>query len=305
MFNKLSLFIEIANCGSISQAAENLFLSQSTASTQLQSLEKELQVKLFDRVNRNIILNENGKVFLEFAQRAMTSYLKTMQIINEDQHLSRFTLSFCAGIYFNIYFLPNILSKFTKQFGNINIQIATPPTDEIISNIQNKKCDFGIINTSKDLDNSGFVIDFVYEHPLFFICSPNNPLSKEKTISKKELNNQTFIFNKKTSHYRNYVSTYLVNMDIEPKMKITIETMEATKKAVINNLGVSILPSYMVKKELEHNELVQIIVKDSVPITRSICCIHNIKRKPSQISIEFIRICREYFQKLENSSNES
>jgi len=92
-------------------------------------------------------------------------------------------------------------------------------------------------------------------------------------------------------------------MNLNPCKVITIEAMEATKKAVISNLGISIFPNYMVKKELSNGELVRLTVKDSVPIARRMYCIHNAKRNPSQISLEFIHICREYFQELENAHN--
>lgn len=301
MLDKLILFIEIAKCGSISQAAENLYLSQSTASTRLKALENELHAPLFDRINRKIILNRNGQIFLDFAQETMELYTKTMKAINQNKQLSELTLSFCAGINFNIYFLPDILRRFTKQFGNANIQIqiVSPPTDEIAENIRQKKYNFGVTSASKDIHNSCFAIDFVYEYPLYFVCSLENPLAKRKNISIEEINNQTFIFNKKTSNYRNYVFSCLMKMNIEPKKQITIETMEATKKAVINNLGISILPEYMVRKELKRGELAHIHVKDSLPLTHKIYCIHNSKQKLSQISLEFIRICREYFHDLE------
>ncbi|MBN2603420.1 MAG: LysR family transcriptional regulator [Candidatus Thermoplasmatota archaeon] len=304
MFDKISLFIEVAKCESISQAAENLYLSQSTASTKLRSLESDLHVSLFDRTNRRIILNKNGRVFLNFAQETMTSYAKTMQTINNNQQLSRSTLSFCAGIYFNIYFLPDLLRRFIKQFGNMNIQITSPSTEEIIASIRHKKYDFGIINAAKDIDHSGFVIDFIYEHPLYFICSPKNSLAGRKNILTEDIHNQTFIFNKKSSNYQAYVSSCLKDMNIKPKMQITIETMEATKKAVINNLGISILPDYIVKKELKDGELNHIHIKDSIPLTRRICCIHNAKRQMSQTSLKFIRTCSEYFHELEASYND-
>jgi DNA-binding transcriptional LysR family regulator len=298
MLDKLTLFIEIAKCGSISQAAENLYLSQSTASTQLKTLENELHTQLFDRTNRSIILNRNGQIFLDFAQETLASYVKTMKTINQNKQLSELTLSFCAGTNFNIYFLPDILRIFIKQFGNTNIQIASPPTDEITENIRHKKYDFGILSASKDISNSNFAIDFVYKYHLYFICSPKNPLAKRKNILREEINNQTFIFNKKTSNFRKYVLSCLMNMNIEPKKQITIETMEATKKAVINNLGISILPEYMLRKELERGELAYIHIKDSLPLTHKMYCIHNSKQKLSQISLEFISICLEYFHDL-------
>jgi len=301
MFDKLSLFIEIAKCGSISKAAENLYLSQSTASTRLKALENELNIKLFDRDNRSIILNKNGHIFLDFARETISSYIKAMKTINQNRQLSDLTLSFCAGINFNVYFLPDILRRFMKKFGNTNIQITSPFTEEIADNIRQKKYDFGIISAFKDIYSSDFSINFVYEYPLYLVCSKNNHLAKRKNISIKELNNQTFIFNKKTSNFRKYVFSCLEKMDITPKKQITIETMEATKKAVINNLGISILPEYMVNKEFRNGELSRLNVKDSLPLTHKIYCIHNSAQNLSQISLEFIRICREYFQELEDA----
>jgi len=303
MFEKLSLFIEIAKCSSISKAAENLHLSQSTASTRLKALENELNIQLFDRDNRSIILNRNGQIFLDFSQEIMASYNKTMRIVNQNNQFSKSTLSFCAGINFNTYFLPDILRIFIKQAGNTNIQIASPPTEEIADSIRQKKYDFGITSPSKDIYNPCFAINFIYEHPIYFVCSPKNSLSKRKNILIEEINSQTFFFNKKTSNYRSYVSACLMNMDIVPKTQITIETMEAAKKAVINNLGISILPEYMVKKELISGELVRLNVKNSIPLTHKMYCIHNSKQKLSKISLEFIHICREYFQELEKTHN--
>jgi DNA-binding transcriptional LysR family regulator len=302
MFDNISLFIEIVKCGSVSQAADNLYLSQSTASTRLKVLENNIGTPLFDRIGRKLVLNKNGEVFLGFAQKTMTSYVATMKTIKKHNQLSELTLSFCAGNNFNIYFLPDILRKFIKIFGDANIQIASALSDKIVENIRHSEYDFGITSSPKDTFGSNIKIDFIYEYPLYFICSPLNPLAKRKNILIKELNAYPFIINRKTSNYCKHVSSWLVSTGIEPKKQITIGAMEAIKNAIMNNLGISVLPYYMVKKELKKGGLVKIHTKDSPLLTYKFYFIHRTKHKLSQISLDFINTCREYFYSLKTTN---
>lgn len=292
MFEKMKLFLEIVKEGSISQAAANLYTSQSAVSTQLKILETQVGFPLFDRVGRNIRLNQNGTLFLRFAQETLQNYEAMLQEVQQQTEEESKNLTISAGSYFNVYFLPKILPLFSQRCQQVEVHIITKSSDIILHEIEQKNYEFGIVGTSHPIRKHTLVTDFCYSAPLYFVCSPASSLAQKGSLSSEDLERETFIFTRQGSNYRQYLEHKLSKLKFNFAAYITNDSMEAIRAAVSNNLGVTILPQYVVQKDIEAKKLIHIPLK-GVKLTRMFCCIHHAERPLSNIQKLFIEMCKQ------------
>lgn len=302
MLSKLRLFVEIASVGNVSLAAKRFFTSQSSASTQLKIMEKQIGVPLFDRVGRGIRLNEDGEIFLKFAQEALQQFDEAMRSIQERQKKKAYNFVICAGNYFNIHYLPQILPLFTAEHDDLTIDIVTKFSDEIIEDIEKKVYEFGIVGTSCAIRSPHIQTDFSYTTQLLFVCSPQNPLAEKNSLSPADIKHEVFMCNRPNSNYRLYVQHKLRKHHFRFASEISHTSVDAIKAAVSGNLGVTILPRHAVQRELDAGQLAYIPL-ENINLTRIFCCIHNTERPLSAEAKHFISLCIEVLNTQENLSN--
>lgn len=96
-FNRIWQFIAVAKCGTLSAAAEQLFVSQPALSRSMRQLEQELGVPLFDRQKSKIALNENGKFFLELSEKLTDDFNASIERLRAfDRSRRTITVGSCA-----------------------------------------------------------------------------------------------------------------------------------------------------------------------------------------------------------------
>lgn len=193
-FNQLSFIVEIARCGSINKAAENLFISQSNISNSVKELENELDIRIFDRTNRGVQLTEKGKEFLAFIK----------PILEQKEKVEKFYSNkvFEPLISFNVSsqrypFTVDAFIKFVNSINSDKYNLCIKETDmyKVIEDVYNNKSDIGIIFISEMTENyikkvlKSKNIEFnkiVAIKPRVFLRK-EHPFSDRKTIDVNEL----------------------------------------------------------------------------------------------------------------------
>jgi len=196
---QLRYVIEIANCGSINIAAKRLFITQPSLSNSIRELETELNITIFQRTNKGISVTVNGAEFLGYAR----------QVIEQTELLEkRYFNTKPSAQYFSVStqhyaFAVNAFVDLIKEYGNdeYEFSIKETKTYEIIDDVKNLRSEIGILYlnefNSKILNklfkesNLKFTKLFV-ARPHVFI-SANNPLSKQKRINIKDLENYPYL----------------------------------------------------------------------------------------------------------------
>src|SRR5215470_16979178 len=111
---QLGIFLAVARAKSFTRAAENLHVSQSTLSQHVLELERELDVRLFDRLGRTVTLTEAGRLLEEHAIRILTSVASARRTLDELKGLARGSLVIGASTTPGIYVLPSIVAAFRR-----------------------------------------------------------------------------------------------------------------------------------------------------------------------------------------------
>ena len=138
---QLRYFLKAAETLNFTDAAKQMYITQSTLSQQIKQLEDELNVLLFDRIGKKVYLTEAGKEFLPFAKQTVEDAELGVQRIRDLQGIRRGTLR--IGITYSLSFgFSSILLKFMKEYPNIKLEVIYDTALELLQKLKNRDLDF-------------------------------------------------------------------------------------------------------------------------------------------------------------------
>jgi DNA-binding transcriptional LysR family regulator len=236
-YTQIRSFNAVTKHRSFTKAAKILSVSQSAISEQVKSVESRFKIKLFIRNGSGILLTDYGKKLYDITKDIDDIHEQALNLLKSSNRLTRGTLN--IGTVAPIHLMP-ILSKFSKKFPKINCNIVFGNSVQIKEKLLRKEIDIGIladINDQSQLYSKPLVRD-----KLLLFASIKNTISKTKSISFKDIVNETFIVREKGSQTRALVERELLHLGIKKKL-YTIGSREGIFEAVKNNMGVGFVYS--------------------------------------------------------------
>src|SRR5215217_5179182 len=144
-FHQLRSFVQVAQEGSFTRAAEKLFLTQPALSLQIKALETELGTPLFERRNRQIFLTEAGHIVLQRAKELLGVAEQLRQDVADYQGVQRGRVRIGTSDTTCLYILPDLVQRFRAQFPSIEIHLTNKPSEEVAVLLKEGLVDFGIV----------------------------------------------------------------------------------------------------------------------------------------------------------------
>ncbi len=256
----LSTFIQIAELGNFTRAAEKLGYSQPTVSFQIKQLEQELGVKLFDRVGHTVSLTDDGRVILVYAQKicrmAQEMALGASQNF-EPAGIVRVAMadSLCA---------PLILEKFAKfraLYPQISIKITTAGTSELFRLLDHNEVDI-VCTLDAHIYNTAYIIRTEEKIDAHFVCSAEHPLARKKNLTIDELLGEPFLLTEKGMSYRGLLDQRLAKDSKEIHPVLELGSPDIICRLVEENLGISFLPDYVTEQSVRNGTIVRVCVQN-------------------------------------------
>lgn len=251
---QIKYVIEIANCGSMSEAAKHLFISQPSLSNSIRDLEEELGIAIFERTNRGISISEEGAEFLIYAR----------QLIEQAEFIeNRYHGSYGNAIHFSISaqhyaFATEALVKLIKEdiYNEYEFKLKEVRTHEIIEDVKNLRSDIGILqlNDSNSKVLNKILSDSNLRYTPLFNTNPHifvgeqHELAHRECVSLEQLINFPYIVFDQGDNSKVYFSEELINMPTLSKI------IKVTDRATLSNLliatncytiGTGIVVSYL------------------------------------------------------------
>ena len=236
-YTQIRSFNAVTKHRSFTKAAKILSVSQSAISEQVKSVESRFKIKLFIRNGSGILLTDYGKKLYDITKDIDDIHEQALNLLKSSNRLTSGTLN--IGTVAPIHLMP-ILSKFSKKFPKINCNIVFGNSVQIKEKLLRKEIDIGIladINDQSQLYSKPLVRD-----KLLLFASIKNTISKTKSISFKDIVNETFIVREKGSQTRALVERELLHLGIKKKL-YPIGSREGIFEAVKNNMGVGFVYS--------------------------------------------------------------
>ncbi|WP_454055262.1 LysR family transcriptional regulator [Clostridium sp. Marseille-Q7071] len=285
-------FKSIIEEGNFSNAAMKLGYTQSTVTSQIQQLEQELSIKLFEKIGRNMVLTPFGKELIPYANELLNTVKKIKSIGKYGENITG-ELRIAVAESLMSYKLQTVLSLFKEKAPNVKLSIISLNCYAIKNILSNGEVDLGLmydvgsqndnLTTVKLSDfNLALICSSLFEQENLDFCKPNQKI------------NTSLIINEVESIYRKIIESYFFDKNIFLNNTIELGSIEAIKKCVASNLGISFLPRFTVEEELENGNLKELNVDCSDAKVTAIYAYHKNKWISPAMSL-FIELVRENF----------
>jgi DNA-binding transcriptional LysR family regulator len=288
--DQLRILKAIAAEGSFKRAADSLYVSQPAVSLQVQNLEKQLNVPLFDRGGRRAQLTEAGHLLLSYGEKIIALCQETCRAIEDLQNLQGGTLIVGASQTTGTYLLPRMIGMFRQKYPDVSVQLQVHSTRRTSWGVANGQVDLAIIGgeVPAELQETLAIIPYA-EDELALILPVFHPLARLETIQKEDLYKLQFITLDSQSTIRKVIDQVLSRYDIDTKrLKVEMElnSIEAIKNAVQSGLGAAFVSTTAIEKELQMGALHRAKIKD-VEVKRMLSAIVNPNRYCSKAAEAF------------------
>lgn len=278
--------------GSFQKASERLNCSQSTVTFQVRRLEEELSLRLFERVGRKMVLSRAGRDILPH----MESILRAMEEIRQygnGRHEPVGKLRIAVAESLLSYRVHRILGSFVARAPRVQVELQSRNCHDIRDGILSGGYDMGVYyhvgghTNALSLTSLGFVEGVIVASPalapeLRDFSAPD----QEKDVS--------FVINEPRSIYRERMEAFLRARNIRLRNTIELWSIEAIKKTVAENVGISFLPRFAVEQELASGTLLELPA--DMPERRvEMICVQHRNREPSAAMQLFRSLLPESF----------
>ena len=294
MIDELKTFIAVVDFKNFTRAGESINLSQPSVSTHIKNLESYFNTQLINRSikQKNIVITESGYLLYKKAKEIlhMIDSTKT-ELRSLDGHVKGH-LRIGASLTIGEYLLPKFLSKFSTKYPGIEFELIIENTHHICSKIKNFTLDIGLIEGTTP--SSDFNQNYFLEDKMVIACSKNSDILNG-TFSIDKLQNKNWIVREEGSGTRDYINMFLTTNKIVPNNLMVLGSNYAIKEAVKNNLGITIISSYVTAPAVENNELETIELEKSYTRPFSYILPKNINT--SHLTNLFIKELVEYTKK--------
>ena len=220
---QLRYVVTIAEIGTISKAAEELFVSQPSLTKALKELEKEMQITIFDRTNKGIHVSREGEIFLGYARQV----LEQAALIEEKyKHKNGGKQEFCISTQ-HYSFAVNAFVDLIKEYGseNYDFSLRETQTYEIIDDVARMKSEIGILYLNEfnasvlekimKANDLKFTELFV-ARPHIFICD-KNPLAQKDQVTMEDLQDYPYLSFEQGEHNSFYYSEEMFSTEVRSK----------------------------------------------------------------------------------------
>lgn len=255
----LNTFIQVAELGSFTRAAEKLGYAQPTISFQIRQLEQELGVQLFERIGHTVKLTDDGRDALDYAQRIcrMTQEMSLgpdRRTVAEGVIRLAMADSLCAPL------VERAFAEFRSACPRVSLHVTTAGTDEMFRLLDHNEADL-VCTLDSHIYNTNYVIANEEKVGVHFIAPKGHPLACRST-SLRELTQQPFLLTEKGMSYKRLLEEKLARESLEIHPVLEIGSADMICRLVSRGMGLSFLPDYVTESAVQAGEIVRLDVAD-------------------------------------------
>ena len=236
----LKEFVVLAETENFLEAADALFISQSSLSKHIKTLENEIGFPLFDRSTRRVHLNNYGKVMLEYAKQIATlQYQYTTALINLSETIQH-TITIGSIPIMAPYHITDEIMKFKKENKNFSVSLIEGESAYLKELLRQEKCDIAFIRDENEDDDEFAKVP--YESDILVAVMPSyHSLAKEKSVTLKQLCSEDFLFLHPGSLLYNLCCHECQKAGFMPNIAYTGQRAENIIDLVEKGMGISLL----------------------------------------------------------------
>ncbi|MEX3624633.1 LysR family transcriptional regulator [Viridibacillus arvi] len=249
----LEAFMYVVHLQSFHKASKALFLSQPTVTARIKTLERELNTELFERQGRGVILTQQGKDFIPYAQQIIQTFNDGKQQMKHRENQHEIVIG--ANIITSQYFIPFALPFWKMQNPELRFKFVSATNDVLLEKLLNKQIDMAFM---KQLTSEGIQQDSILDNSVRLIVSPGHSLLGKQMIDAKVLAEEPMVFFECGAFDWNLIYKLFEVEQVEPRIEFKVDHLEVAKSLIKNKHCIGFLPYLSVKDELARGELEEI-----------------------------------------------
>jgi len=296
---QLEAFVHVAEGGSFSKAAKELFLTQPTVSAHISSLEKELNVRLFIRNTKEVNLSDDGRELYKYAKQMIDLQKKIEERFSAKKEAGKHCISIAASSIPAQYLLPKVLLRFNEKFPDEQLRIIESDSSEVVTKVVDHMVDVGFTGTVLEKKHCKYLP--FYKDELVIVTPATEKylaLQDEMTDDISWINQEAFIMREEGSGTRKEAEKQLQNAGIAVEnlnVIASIGNQEAIKKSVRQGMGISVMSRLAAEDEIEAGRLL-IFPIPGAHEGRDINLVYNKNYELSRSAERFIRVVKEVYK---------
>lgn len=293
-FNQIEAFINVAKFKSFSKAADSIFLSQPAISAHIASLEKELNVQVFNRTSREVFLTSAGESFLKYAIDILNARDKAIcNLVNFNERVSgKLRLSASTAPCNTI--LPSLIKDFHQLYPDVSFDVVEKSSDKIIENIIKFNSEIGLVG--KFVKDEKIKTYSIIEDDLVII-SPSD-FNFPDIIDIEFLLKYTFILRERGSATRKTFEDILKKQGIDLSnidVHFEVNSLDTLYQFVKSGLGISIVSKSTFRDYISLGFIKESYIKN-LPLKRYIYLVVSSKRTLTPAANAFFTLCKSHYK---------
>lgn len=291
--NVLKTFIAVCEYSGFSAAAKELGYTQSTVSSQIKQLEKELDVRLFDRYYHKINLTEKGVLVLQQARNILKAQAKMLDSLNSAESIEgEIRLSMSSSVC-SRYFKNDFL-RFHHQYPEIKVEITENGTEQMFDKLRKNETDL-VFTLDRHIYDSDFIICAEQEEQVHFIAAADNPVA-DCSWKLSEISQNEFVLTEQAMSYRKILNETLASQSLEIRPVLEIGNPLQICELVKNSSLLSFLPDFISEKYVKDGQIKRLDVAGCPVTVWTQLLLHKNKWRSPAINV-FVEFYKEVMQR--------
>lgn len=281
--NQLRSFVAVARHNGFTAAARALKMSQTTITSQIQALEEEHGVRLFERLGRRIELTQVGHELLQIARQMIGLEDDAAMMMKDSADLRSGALKIGAVSPFHVI---EMIEAFNASYPDVYLSMALGNSETVLQELSNYSCDVGVL--ARDTDDDRYHVQHYASYPVMAFVRRDHRLAALKTIELADLAKEKLLMRERGSTTRRALEDGLAAVGAAPRVAMEIGSREAIREAAIRGLGIGLVS----ESEYVPDEQLHPLPINGAPVLTHIyvCCLRE--RRRSRIIAAFFETLR-------------
>ncbi len=268
----LRLIRDVAYQKSVSKAARLNDISQSAASQQIQELERELQISLFDRSTRPLTVTAAGKLFIDYCRDVLRRRDELDASLETLKSEAKGTVRVASIYSVALSEMAEIEARFAARYPDAELTISYLRPERIYEAVERDEADFGLVSYG---ESSREVVALPWrEEEMVVAVPPSHPLAHRESIPVAALAGEHFIGFDDDLPIQDHIERFLREHKVEVEITLRFDNMQMIKEAVAHNAGISIIPRRVMLTDIAQGRIKPLLLQ-SAQLFRPVRIIHR------------------------------
>ncbi|NBI28196.1 LysR family transcriptional regulator [Chengkuizengella marina] len=290
MDHQLLVFTTVVEKENFSRAAEELHMTQPAVSQYIQALEQQIGTRLLERSNKFVRLNMAGEIVYHHAKEILGHYTRMQYLVDDLMNKASGNLFIGASYSFGEYVLPQMISNMLEDYPLIKPSITIRNSKRIVNLIIKNELEIGIVEG--EFNHQSLNIEPFAEDLMYVAVAANHPFSRQKNITKQELESETWIIREEGSGTREAADKMFKTLTLNPTNKMEFGSTQIIKESVESGIGISLLSKWAIQRELSSGTL-HVIEYEGLPVRRKFSIVTRTVPFQTKAMEIFLKLLRE------------